>query len=79
LAVCRRRTASSTDMRPHRVRRAAAQVNVRKATAEVYAATIDDKIAMKIGPGSWEPANSNLHGYKKAASGHQFAVWEVAT
>jgi alpha-amylase len=28
-------------------------VTVRKAAGDVYAATIDDKIAMKIGPGDW--------------------------
>jgi alpha-amylase len=29
------------------------KVTVKKAASEVYAATIDDKIAMKIGPGDW--------------------------
>lgn len=53
------------------------KVTVRKATADVYAATIDDKIAMKIGPGDWSPSQSNLANYTRASSGHQFAVWEL--
>ncbi|KAG1659688.1 hypothetical protein FOA52_004327 [Chlamydomonas sp. UWO 241] len=57
------------------------KVTVRKATADVYAATIDDKIAMKIGPGDWAPSHSSLKlngkDLKIAATGNQFAVWEV--
>jgi alpha-amylase len=59
------------------------KVTVRKAAADVYAATVDDKIAMKIGTGNWSPRDSQLKGtggreYKLAASGPNFAVWEAA-
>ena len=57
------------------------KVTVRKAAAEVYAATIDDKVAMKIGPGDWSPnhAGIKLNGkdMKLVSSGPGFAVWEV--
>ncbi|KAJ9522786.1 hypothetical protein QJQ45_019818 [Haematococcus lacustris] len=49
------------------------KVTVRKATADVYAATIDDKIAMKIGSGDWSPKSSGIklgnHDLKLAVSG----------
>ncbi|KAJ9522476.1 hypothetical protein QJQ45_008233 [Haematococcus lacustris] len=52
---------------------ARSKVTVRKATADVYAATIDDKIAMKIGSGDWSPKSSGIklgnHDLKLAVSG----------
>mmetsp|Transcript_15218 Transcript_15218/g.26374 ORF Transcript_15218/g.26374 Transcript_15218/m.26374 type:complete len:244 (+) Transcript_15218:26-757(+) len=56
------------------------KVVVRKAVAECYAATIDDKLAMKIGSGDWSPAGLKLQGRepKLALSGPNFAVWEAA-
>ncbi len=58
-------------------------MTVRKATADVYAATIDDKVAMKIGSGDWSPnsTGTRLQGrdLKLAVSGPNFAVWEVPT
>lgn len=57
------------------------KVLVRKAASDVYAATIDDKVAMKIGHGNWSPRDANVpsHGkeWKLASSGHNFAVWEL--
>jgi alpha-amylase len=56
-------------------------VKVRKATGDVYAATVDDKIAMKIGRGDWSPNSARLDvGQKKweiASSGQGFAVWNA--
>eukprot|EP00798_Chlamydomonas_sp_ICE-L_P005716 gene5716-19000_t len=53
------------------------KVAVKKATDSVYAAVIDDKVAMKIGFGDWSPNSAGLGKFKKACSGFQFAVWEV--
>lgn len=36
------------------------KVTVRKAATDVYAATIDDKLAMKIGSGDWSPAGLKM-------------------
>ncbi|MEW5307361.1 MAG: hypothetical protein WDW36_009765 [Sanguina aurantia] len=57
------------------------KVVVKKAVNDMYAATIDDKIAVKIGYGDWSPksAGIKLNGQelKLASSGLNFAVWEV--
>lgn len=57
------------------------KVAVKKAAGDVYAAVIDDKIAMKIGPGDWSPNQSNVKvngkEMKIACSGSGFAVWEA--
>lgn len=45
------------------------KVTIRKAAGDVYAATIDDKVAMKIGPGDWSP---NSVGIK--VNGKEFKV-----
>lgn len=53
------------------------KVTVRRATNDVYAATIDDKVAMKMGHGDWSPNHSQLGGtWKSTASGPNFCVWE---
>ncbi len=46
-------------------------VNIVKAEQGLYAAIIDDKVAMKIGPNTWSPGT----GWTLAASGNQYAVW----
>ncbi len=57
------------------------QVVVLKAASDVYAATIDSKIAMKVGPGDWSPDIANLQlgqkEWKLAMSGPNTAVWEA--
>jgi alpha-amylase len=45
---------------------------VQQAQTNLYAAIIDDKVAMKIGPGSWNPGS----GYTLRASGIDYAVWD---
>ncbi len=39
-----------------------------------YAAIVDERLAMKIGPGDWHPGD----GWRLAASGQGFAVWQRA-
>lgn len=60
---------------------ARSKLTVRKAAAEVYAATVDDRVAMKIGPGDWAPSQSSgelaQRKWKLIVSGFQFAVWEL--
>lgn len=56
------------------------KVAIQKAAGDFYAAVIDDKIVVKIGPGDWSPRRHGikLEGKptKLACSGFQFAVWE---
>ncbi|MCB9645736.1 MAG: alpha-amylase [Deltaproteobacteria bacterium] len=53
----------------------ASSVNIVQADSSVYAALIDDKVAVKIGPGSWNPGA----GWTLRASGTNYAVWSRAT
>lgn len=63
------------------VRYLASQVVIQKASSDVYAASIDNKIAMKVGPGDWSPEMVNLQmgqkEWKLLCSGPKFAVWEA--
>lgn len=43
----------------------------------MYAAEIDGKIAMKIGPGFYEPDNGPKN-WSVAAEGHDYKVWEAS-
>lgn len=60
---------------------ARSKVVVHKAWADVYSATIDDRVAMKVGPGDWSPNHSSgdlaAKKWRLCASGFQFAVWEL--
>ncbi|PSC74900.1 glycoside hydrolase [Micractinium conductrix] len=60
---------------------AKSEVNVRKAYGELYAAVIEKKVAMKIGPADWSPTTDKVDvgqkGWKLVHSGFQFAVWEA--
>ena len=69
-----------------RVRREAglhcrSKVVIRVAVGTVYAATIDDAVAIKIGPGDWSPTAARVEVGQKdwllEASGHQWAVWRA--
>ena len=57
------------------------QVLVHKATSDVYAATVDNKVAVKVGPGDWSPASGNVQigqrDWVLNFSGPQFAVWDA--
>lgn len=59
-----------------------AKVTVRKAAGDVYAATINDKIAVKIGSGDWSPNSAKIEApggskWVRACSGKNWACWEV--
>ncbi len=60
---------------------ACSQVEIREANEEVYAATVDDKLAMKIGPGVWDPSKAGINVGQKAwllaVNGPGFMVWEA--
>lgn len=60
---------------------AKSEVAIRKAYNELYAAVIDKKVAMKIGPGDWSPNSDGVQvgqkEWKLVSSGFQYAVWEA--
>ncbi|MDD3001259.1 MAG: alpha-amylase C-terminal beta-sheet domain-containing protein [Candidatus Riflebacteria bacterium] len=51
------------------------KIEIIKAENGLYAAIIDNKVAMKLGNKDWNPGP----GYKLAASGDKYAVWEKTT
>jgi alpha-amylase len=49
---------------------------------DVYAATINDSIAVKIGRGDWSPNMAKIEAkggqaWLRACSGHNWACWEI--
>jgi alpha-amylase len=46
-------------------------VNIHEARLGLYAATIQGKLAVKLGPDSWSPGS----GWRLAVDGERFAVW----
>nr|XP_011463100.1 PREDICTED: alpha-amylase 3, chloroplastic isoform X2 [Fragaria vesca subsp. vesca] len=52
-------------------------VKITKAERDVYAAIIDKKVAMKIGPGHYEPPNGDQK-WSKSLEGRDYKVWELA-
>ena len=53
---------------------------MRRATGDLYACTVDDKLAMKIGFGEWSPNRDpsvklDVPHWKCTVSGVNFAVW----
>nr|DAD31168.1 TPA_asm: hypothetical protein HUJ06_010019 [Nelumbo nucifera] len=53
------------------------KVQITKAERDVYAAIIDDKVAMKIGPGYYEPPGGSGR-WVLAIEGKDYKVWEAA-
>ena len=51
-------------------------VSVEAAQQGLYAAIIDDKVAVKIGPNNWSPSGGD---WNVAASGNGYAVWTRGT
>ncbi len=47
-------------------------IDIKAASWDLYAAEIDGKVAMKIGPGSWSPQGSD---WVLTAFGNDYAVW----
>lgn len=63
---------------------ARSRVTIRRAVGDVYAASIDDKVCVKVGNGSWSPNDERIlfdkYGevvWEVASSGPGFAVWEL--
>ncbi|XP_042511023.1 alpha-amylase 3, chloroplastic-like [Macadamia integrifolia] len=52
-------------------------VQIAKAERDVYAAIIDEKLAMKIGPGHYEPP-SGPQRWDLALQGYDYKVWEAS-
>ncbi|XP_050236433.1 alpha-amylase 3, chloroplastic isoform X2 [Mercurialis annua] len=52
-------------------------IEITKAERDVYAAMIDEKVAMKIGPGHYEPPSER--NWSLAAQGNDYKVWEAAS
>ncbi|KAJ8547868.1 hypothetical protein K7X08_021104 [Anisodus acutangulus] len=52
-------------------------VEITKAERDVYAAVVDDKLAVKIGPGHYEPPSGHQR-WKMAAEGNDYKVWELS-
>ncbi|KAM0987281.1 hypothetical protein ACFX13_011636 [Malus domestica] len=53
------------------------RVKITKAERDVYAAIIDEKVAIKIGPGHYEPA-SGPQNWNKSLEGRDYKVWEAS-
>ncbi|GMJ13462.1 ALPHA-AMYLASE-LIKE 3, alpha-amylase-like 3 [Hibiscus trionum] len=53
-------------------------VEIVKAERDVYAAIIDDRVAMKIGPGYYEPPNGRRR-WSSALEGYDYKVWEACS
>ncbi|XP_071696099.1 alpha-amylase 3, chloroplastic [Rutidosis leptorrhynchoides] len=53
------------------------RVKIVKSERDVYAAIIDDKVAMKIGPGHYEP-ESGSQKWSMAVQGNDYKVWETS-
>lgn len=51
-------------------------VKIAKAEGDVYAAIIDDKVAVKIGPGHYEPS-AGPQKWSTAMEGRDYKVWEA--
>ena len=72
---------SSTPARRSAALHARSAVKIQRAAAAVYAATIDDRVAVKIGPGDWSPDAAGVDvGQRKwelETSGPQYALWRA--
>lgn len=53
------------------------QVKITKAERDVYAAVIGEKVAVKIGPGYYEPP-SGPQSWSLAVEGKNYKVWEAS-
>ncbi|XP_060199892.1 probable alpha-amylase 2 isoform X2 [Lycium barbarum] len=61
------------DIRRHQGLNSRSSIRILEAQPNLYAATIGEKVSMKIGDGSWCPAGKE---WKLATSGHRYAVWK---
>lgn len=49
---------------------------IEEARNDLYAATIDGRVAVKIGAGDWSPPRTQRSAWRLSYSGNNFAVWE---
>jgi alpha-amylase len=49
---------------------------IEEARADLYAAVIDGRVAVKLGPAPWSPKRTDRAPWKLVVSGNNFAVWE---
>lgn len=55
------------------------KVQIVKAERDVYAAIIDEKVAMKIGPGHFEPpAPTGSQSWSLVIEGSGYKIWEAS-
>ncbi|KAG8383113.1 hypothetical protein BUALT_Bualt05G0151000 [Buddleja alternifolia] len=54
------------------------KIRIMKAERDVYAAMIDERVAMKIGPGHYEPSNGPQN-WSLAVKGNDYKVWEASS
>ncbi|KAL5722614.1 Alpha-amylase A type-3 [Ranunculus cassubicifolius] len=54
-------------------------IKITKVERDVYAAIIDKKVAMKIGPGHYEPPKNEGQNWSMAVQGNDYKVWELST
>ncbi|KAK4263408.1 hypothetical protein QN277_028819 [Acacia crassicarpa] len=52
-------------------------VQILKAERDVYAAVVDEKLAMKIGPGHFEPPTRSSGGWSLTCEGRDYKLWEA--
>lgn len=53
------------------------QIKITKADRDVYAAIIDEKVAVKIGPGTYKPPSGEQR-WSKAVEGKDYMAWEAS-
>ncbi|KAL2344509.1 hypothetical protein Fmac_005794 [Flemingia macrophylla] len=53
------------------------KVKICKAERDVYAAIIDEKVAMKIGHGHFEPSSGSQR-WSSALEGRDYKIWEAS-
>ncbi|KAL5165307.1 Alpha-amylase 3, chloroplastic [Glycine soja] len=53
------------------------QLKICKAERDVYAAIVNDKVAMKIGPGHFEPPSGSQR-WSSALEGRHYKIWEAS-
>lgn len=61
-----------TDIRKNQGLTSTSSVDIQVAEQGLYAAVIDNKVAVKIGPNSWSPSGAD---WQVSASGTNYAVW----
>lgn len=74
---CRSEIESLISLRNRNKIHCRSRLQITKAERDVYAATIDKKVAVKIGPGHYEPP-SGPQRWSQAMEGRDYKVWEAS-